>query len=212
MAKASGSYHGCGARPIVPVRYSDQGSMAEAYTASLDGRTWKIIAFNFNCTARSSNAINSAFCCCDTEAGLGRPVLVGHGHEPGAAKFARRRWRRHGNRAITFDGLRRWRRRDHGTGTGAGTAVRIAGPAERGGCASNNAGNKPMNRIKIRIRNMSRQEIRRFGAAVGKVFLKNYGFIKPRMDTAKAGRFKPRKHKNTKEPEQPSRKTGQFVY
>ena len=56
--------------PIVPVRYSDHGSMDEAYTASHDGRTWKMIAFNFNCTARSSNAINSAFCSATLRPGL----------------------------------------------------------------------------------------------------------------------------------------------
>src|SRR5258707_13872818 len=36
--------------------------MLEAYIASHAGRTCKITAFNFNCAAWSSKAINSAFC------------------------------------------------------------------------------------------------------------------------------------------------------
>src|SRR5450756_3209858 len=76
MAKASGSSNGCGALPIVPVRYSDHGSMVEAYRASDDGRTWKIIAFNFNCTARSSNEISSAFCSATLRPGLDGQSLL----------------------------------------------------------------------------------------------------------------------------------------
>ena len=76
--------------------------MGEAYTASDDGRTWKMIAFNFNCAARSSNAISSAFCSATLRPGLDGQSLLRHGHEPRAAKFARRWRRRHGNRAINL--------------------------------------------------------------------------------------------------------------
>ena len=46
----------------MPVRYSDQGSIREAYIASQAGLTWKMMAFSLSCTARSRMASNSAFC------------------------------------------------------------------------------------------------------------------------------------------------------
>ena len=48
----------------MPVRYSDQGSIREAYIASQAGLTWKTMAFNLSCEARFRIANNSACCSC----------------------------------------------------------------------------------------------------------------------------------------------------
>src|SRR5215471_10074032 len=47
---------------MVPVRYSDQGSTAEAYMASQQGRTWKMMVLSLSWTARSRMVSNSALC------------------------------------------------------------------------------------------------------------------------------------------------------
>src|ERR1700682_4573357 len=63
-ANSSGSYHGFGALPIRPVRYSDHGSYGHAYIASVGGRTHRITAFNRRATARSKIPSSSSFCSC----------------------------------------------------------------------------------------------------------------------------------------------------
>src|ERR1017187_964238 len=99
--------------------------MAEAYTASDVGRTWKIIAFNFNCIARSSNEISSAFCSATLRPGLDGQSLLATvtSHAP---------------------------RNSRAGGGGATETGRYASPA-----AKSIAGINQMNADKIRIRAIS---------------------------------------------------------
>ena len=65
--------------------------MGEAYSASLDGRTWKMTALKFKLRRAVEQRNQFRLLLRDRQAGLGRPVLIRRdGRNPRAAKFARR--------------------------------------------------------------------------------------------------------------------------